>query len=96
MAFGDDDLVTMFQDMGTDCLLAGTKSKCYMDMTDEALLKMDQTGVMGTHIMFTVPTSDAADAKAGAAIQVDGLDYTVLERMRIGDGALTKLLCTKA
>jgi hypothetical protein len=96
MAFGDSDIAVMFADMGQDCTVGGTSTKCYLDETDEILLKEDQSGVMGAHIVVTVPTADASNGTPGASVVVGSTTYTVIQKLRIGDGALTKLLCTKA
>jgi hypothetical protein len=89
----DADIPTMLQATGAvPITIDGTQGIGLMDWNDQ-LLVGDQTEaqVIVGMPMLTVQTSAFPNVKVDSAVTVDGVNYTVRERLKYGDGGLTKL-----
>ena len=98
--FGDDEIAAMFQDFGVECTFDGITYKygAIVDYVDAVTLQdMGVTGVINKSVTAMMQTSkwpslmnmDAVDKQ----IVIDGVGYTVRQRLQQSDGALTHLLC---
>ena len=92
--FGDSDLAYMLSGTGAVTVVFGSYSgPGQQDLFDEVLLKGDQVGLIGKVTSIVVQTSAFPGIKVGSSITINGIAYTVRDRLREGDGATTKLLC---
>jgi hypothetical protein len=90
--FGDSDIPTLLADMGLAVTIGGVAGKGLLDEEDQILVQDQQRGevvVLGSTL--TVQTSQFPAAAIGQAVVVNGKNFTVKNRWRIGDGALTKI-----
>jgi hypothetical protein len=92
-AFGDGDIPALMADMGIAVTVGGVVGIGLLDEADEILVQdalRGQVVVMATTL--TVRTTDFPAVAIDAAVVIGTANFTVRERMRIGDGGLTKLL----
>lgn len=80
-------------DMGIAINVGGVAGIGLLDEADEILVQ-DQTrgAVIVTMTTLTVRTSDFPSAAVDAAVVIGTNNFTVRERLRQGDGGLTKLV----
>lgn len=92
-AFGDSDIPTLLADMGIAVVVGGVNGIGLLDEADEVLVQdADRGQVVVLATTLTVRTTDFPLAAIGQAVAVGPRNFTVRERLRIGDGGLTKLL----
>lgn len=92
-AFGDSDIPALMADMGIAITVGGVAGIGLLDEADEVLVQDAERGqVVVTMTTLTVRTSDFPAVAIGATVAVGANNFTVRERLRIGDGGLTKLL----
>jgi hypothetical protein len=92
-AFRDADIPTLLADMGIAVTVGGVAGIGLLDEADEIIV---QDGSRGGVVMLastlTVQTSAFPTVKIGDPIVIGSTNFTVRERLREGDGGLTKLL----
>lgn len=94
MAIYADDLANILNDLDETTIVFGSLTvKGILDSPDELLLEAGQSAAIGKHIAVTYQTSALSALVVGSAITVDAVSYIVRERLRIGDGKLTRILC---
>src|SRR5579863_1666343 len=92
-AFGDSDIPTLLADMGIAVTVGGVNGIGLLDEADEILVQdADRGQVVVLATTLTVRTTDFPSAAIGQTVAVGSRNFTVRERLRIGDGGLTKLL----
>jgi hypothetical protein len=92
-AFRDADIPALLADMGIAIVVGGVSGTGLLDEADQILVQDGSGGqvvVMATTV--TIQTSAFPSAKIGDAVSIGSKNFTVRERLRIGDGGLTKLL----
>lgn len=89
-----EDLGNILSDLDEVAIVFGALTvKGVLDSPDELLLETGQSAAIGKHIAVTYQTSALAALVVGSAITVDSISYVVRERLMIGDGKLTRILC---
>jgi len=92
-SFGDADIPALLADMGIAVTVGGVAGIGLLDEADEVLV---QDAARGQVVMMmstlTVRTTDFPSVAINTAVVVGSKNFTVRERLRIGDGGLTKLL----
>lgn len=98
--FNDADIPSMLADFGVPVVFNGVSGhKGIVDYVDGVTLKENGiSGVVNKAITVQVQTSAfpalLANNAIGLPITVDGVNYTVRQRLQLTDGATTHLLCT--
>lgn len=93
IAFRDGDVAALFADMGVPITIAGTSGLGLVDENDQIVVSNNGRGeVVGGIHTVTVQTSKFPPIANGQAIVVDGVTYTVRQKLKEGDAALTKIL----
>lgn len=97
--FGDSDIPAMLADFGVSVGLDGIYASGIVDYVDGVTLKENGiSGVINKGITVMLQTtafpSLMANSAVGKQITIDGVAYTVRERLQQSDGAITHLLCT--
>lgn len=96
-AFGDADIPTLLADMGIAVTVGGVNGIGLLDEGDEVLVQdADRGQVVALMTTLTVRTTDFPAAAIDQAVAVGSRNFTIRERLRIGDGGLTKLLLGSA
>jgi hypothetical protein len=96
-AFGDADIPALLADFGIPIIVGGVGGKGILDEADQILVQDSNRGeVVATATTLTIQTSAFPTAKIGDAVTAGGKNFTVRERLREGDGGLTKLLLLAA
>lgn len=95
--FGEDDLPTLFGDLGVDVTLGATTVKGFVDREDRRLLEGDGSpaAMIGQEIVVTVPAGALPGLDVKSAIVVDGTSYVVSALLAVEDGATVSLLVRK-
>ena len=94
MAGYAEDLGNILSDLREVTIVFGaTTVKGVLDSPDELLLESGQSAAIGKHIAVTYESSALSSLVVGSSITVDAVPYTVRERLKIGDGKLTRILC---
>ena len=77
---------------GVPCTIGTTAGICLADVNDAIEIQDSNRGqvVIGKPVL-TVQTSAFPVLDIGTPVALDGKTYTVRERLRVGDGGLTKL-----
>jgi hypothetical protein len=93
-AFGDADIPALLVDFGIPVIVGAVSgNKGILDEADQILVQDASRGeVVVLATTLTVQTSAFPSVKIGDAVSAGGKNFTVRERLREGDGALTKLL----
>lgn len=92
-AFGDADIPTLLADMGIAVTVGAVNGIGLLDEADEVLVQdADRGQVVVLMTTLTVRTTDFPAAAIDQAVAIGSRNFTVRERMRIGDGGLTKLI----
>jgi hypothetical protein len=92
-AFRDADLPAMFADFGVAISIGGVSGLGILDEADRIEVQDVNRGqVVGLVTTITVQTSAFPAMKIGDALVIGARSFTVRERLREGDGALTKVL----
>jgi hypothetical protein len=93
--FGDSDIPALFADFGLPVTIGDVTGVGIADLKDEALETSDGPNrgiVVLPFSKVVVQTNQFPDCKIGDAVLWQGNSYTVRERLREGDGALTAIL----
>jgi hypothetical protein len=97
--YADSDIPAMLADFGVAVVFDGVTAKGIVDYVDAVTLQ--QNGIAGVTnkaitvmLQTTVFPSLIANNAINKPITVDGVPYTVRERLQQSDGAITHLLCT--
>jgi hypothetical protein len=92
-AFGDSDIPALMKDMGIAITVGGVAGIGLLDEADQILVQDVNRGeVVATATTLTIQSSAFPAAAIGQAVVAGGKNFTVRERLREGDGGLTKLL----
>jgi hypothetical protein len=92
-AFGDADIPALMADMGIAISVGGVDGIGLLDESDEVIVQDAARGqVVVMMTTLTVRTTDFPAAAIDAAVVIGSKNFTVRERLRMGDGGLTKLL----
>lgn len=92
--FRDGDIAVLIQNTGgVPITVDGVSGFGLMDHSDEILFSDQNRGTVVVGMpTLTIQTSAFPNAKIGSVVVVDGVTYTVRERMRQGDGGVSKLM----
>ena len=93
MAFRDQDIPALLADTGVPVTIGGVAGTGLLDENDQVLVS-DRNGgeVLVPMTTLTVQSSAFPNLRIDTAITVNGTNYTVRERLKTGDAALTKIL----
>jgi hypothetical protein len=92
-AFRDGDIPALMADMGIAVTVGGVGGIGLLDEADQIIVQDQSRGeVVALATTLTVQTSAFPNVKIGDAVSVNSKNFTVRERLREGDGGLTKLL----
>jgi hypothetical protein len=93
MAFRDQDIPALLADTGVPVTIGGVTGTGLLDENDQVLVS-DRNGgeVLVPMTTLTVQSSAFPDLRIDTAVIVNGTTYTVRERLKTGDAALTKIL----
>jgi hypothetical protein len=93
IAFRDGDVAALFKDMGVPITINGTPGLGLVDENDQIVVTNAGRGevVGGVHTV-TIQTSKFPAITNGMPIVVDGVTYSVRQKLKEGDAALTKIL----
>ncbi len=86
------DITTMLDELGVNVILGANETKGLVDYADELVLETDVTASVGKMIAVTIKTGSLPGLAVGAALTVDGVVYKAREVLRLGDGALTRVM----
>jgi hypothetical protein len=86
------DITAMLDELGVSVILSANETKGFVDYADELVLETDVTASVGRMIAVTVKTGSLPGLAIGSALIVDGSAYKAREVLRIGDGALTRIM----
>lgn len=97
IAFRDGDVDFLFKDMGVPITINGISGLGLVDENDQIVVSDAGRGevVGGVHTV-TVQTSKFPPITNGLPIVVDSVSYTVRQKLKEGDAALTKILLGSA
>lgn len=94
MSIYSGDIKSILDDINETTIIFGALTvKGVMDAPDELLLEAGHIAAIGKHIAVTFETSALSALAVGSAITVDTVSYKVIERLKVGDGKLTRILC---
>lgn len=95
--FGEDDLPTLFGDLGIDVTFGVTTVKGFVDREDRRLLEGDSSSaaMIGADIVVTIPAGSLPGLDVKSAIVVDGTSYVVSALLAVEDGKTITLLVRK-
>lgn len=88
-----ENLGAFFLDFGVLVQFAGGQFYGNFDEPDQAILG---DRVLSTQYVLTCSAKDGAGFSHGTPLVADGVDYTVVEKRRIDDGALLHVLLQRA
>jgi hypothetical protein len=93
MAFRDQDIPFLLQDTGVPVVVGGVSGVGLLDENDQVLVS-DRSGgeVLVPMTTLTVQSSAFPSMRIDTAVTVNGTNYTIRERLKTGDAALTKIL----
>jgi hypothetical protein len=93
MAFRDQDIPFLLQDTGVPVVVGGVSGVGLLDENDQVLVS-DRNGgeVLVPMTTLTVQSSAFPSMRIDTAVTVNGTNYTIRERLKTGDAALTKIL----
>lgn len=95
MAFWmEDDIDAMLEGLGGVSVVHGTETgQGLLDVHDEELLRNgNDPGLIGKVVTVLVKTAAFPTIAIDAQVTVDGKQYSVRDRLKIDDGAMTRLL----
>ena len=79
-------------DFGVSCTAGGTTAKGILDMPSTTVIDGE---VLSTEFTLRAKSADFGSLLYGAAITVDGVDYSVLDNQLLTDGAFTHITLSK-
>jgi hypothetical protein len=92
-AFGDSDIPALMADMGIAITVGVVPGVGLLDEMDQIIVEdLTRGQVVMTATTLTIQTSAFPACKIGDAVVANGKSFTIRERLREGDGGLTKLL----
>lgn len=92
--FGADDLSVLLDDFGVDVVLGEDSVKGLLDEVDEEILASGAPSpVTGKGVVFVLVTGSLPALLEGSILTSEGKTYKVRQRMQVGDGAYTRVLC---
>ena len=93
MVFRDQDIPFLLQDTGVPVVIGGVSGVGLLDENDQVLVS-DRNGgeVLIPMTTLTVQSSAFPNMRIDTAVTVNGTNYTIRERLKTGDAALTKIL----
>jgi hypothetical protein len=93
MAFRDQDIPFLLQDTGVPVAVGGVSGVGLLDENDQVLVS-DRNGgeVLVPMTTLTVQSSAFPSMRIDTAVTANGTNYTIRERLKTGDAALTKIL----
>ena len=93
MAFRDQDIPFLLLDTGVPVVVGGVSGVGLLDENDQVLVS-DRNGgeVLVPMTTLTVQSSAFPSMRIDTAVTVNGTNYTIRERLKTGDAALTKIL----
>ena len=93
MAFRDQDIPFLLQDTGVPVVVGGVSGGGLLDENDQVLVS-DRNGgeVLVPMTTLTVQSSAFPSMRIDTVVTVNGTNYTIRERLKTGDAALTKIL----
>jgi hypothetical protein len=93
IAFRDGDVAALFKDTGVPVTINGISGVAIVDENDQIVVQNSGRGevVGGVHTV-TVQTSKFPTITNGMPIIIDGVTYSVRQKLKEGDAALTKIL----
>lgn len=86
------DIKAVLDELGVSVILSANETKGLIDYADELVLETDVTASVGRMIAVTIKTGSLPGLAVGSAITVDGSPYKAREVLRLGDGALTRIM----
>jgi hypothetical protein len=93
MAFRDQDIPFLLADTGVPVVIGGVSGTGLLDENDQVLVSDRNGGEMLVPMTtVTVQSSAFPNMRIDTAVTVNGTNYTVRERLKTGDAALTKIL----
>lgn len=97
--YRDVDIAGMLNEFSVPVLLEGVTANGIVDYSDAVTFRDNGIGgVINKAITVSVQTSAfpslALSNATGLPVTVDGVAYTIRERLQQGDGAITHLMCT--
>lgn len=93
--YRDADIPAMLTDFGVPVTVGAASGQAIVDYVDAVTLQQNGiAGVINKAITVMLQTSAFPTAKVGDSVTIDGVPYTVRERLQQTDGAITHLLCT--
>lgn len=97
MAFRDQDIPFLLLDTGVPVVVGGVSGVGLLDENDQVLVS-DRNGgeVLVPMTTLTVQSSAFPSMRIDTAVTVNGTNYTIRERLKTGDAALTKILLGSA
>lgn len=93
--FAGGDLQPMLDTLGIPVTVGTTTAKGIRDIADEAVASAEDGSVYGRLVTLIVKTGTFAGLVSGAAIAVEGANYTVKQVQLVDDGSLTRVRCAK-
>ena len=87
-----NDITAMLDEIGVSVTLGANETKGLVDYADELVLETDVTASVGRMLAVTIKTGSLSGLAIGSALTVDGSPYKAREVLRIGDGALARIL----
>jgi hypothetical protein len=93
MAFRDQDIPFLLLDTGVPVVVGGVSGVGLLEENDQVLVS-DRNGgeVLVPMTTLTVQSSAFPSMRIDTAVTVNGTNYTIRERLKTGDAALTKIL----
>lgn len=90
--FQDAEIETMLTDWGNILTANDLSAACTLDDREELVLEQDGgSGQIARRITATIRSSDFPSLAANDPISIDGVAYTVYQKLLLGDGALSEL-----
>jgi hypothetical protein len=95
VALGDADLPGILGELGVPVVFGATTTTGILDQNTDQLFQGDDDSpeLLGAAVVVVVQTASLPGIQAGSSITVNGVPYVVLQRLRMDDGALTRLAC---
>jgi len=91
--FGDSDIPVMFADFGVPIFVNNIAGVGIVDQEDQAFQADGERGIVVMPVTTVlIQTSAFPGILIDNPVILDGSEYTIRERLRIHDGAITKLL----
>jgi hypothetical protein len=94
--FRDSDIEAMLAGLGgVDVVHGAETGKGLLDLGDQIVLQGTDIGVSARMFAVTIRSSAFPTLKARDTITVDGITVKVTDRVKVDDGALSSLQCSR-